>query len=320
MKGSREFDRGLLLLLINVFLSITAACAYRGRTTVQNALSKYYGAEHDLEPDVSQMVKRRAATYRKYGIPSTEIGKFEIILLNVSTMNAIPTSFWLLCFTSADNLLIKHIRNELQALITYDPTRRSDGKRELSFDITKFESDCPLLVSSYHEAIRLTNAQVGNRRVMRDTTITDGVNHYLLKEGYDVQIPSGIAHLSPEFWGPDSSSFDSYRFMRFDHSTLQTGNEKYDERTQIRAYFPFGGGKHLCPERNFAFAEILGAVAVLVLGFDVKSAVGGVFEMPGYSRPDIGEAVGKPRGKSLQLGAKILRREENEDVVWKFVR
>lgn len=313
----RDFDSGMILLLLNIFPSITAPKANRGRTAIQTALAKYYGAEHDLKADVSYMVKGRAATFRKYGVNNADIGKFEIGLLGVSTANAIPTLFWLLCHIFADPSLTQSIRDELAAMVT--DSERPDGKKELSFDITKFESDCPLLVSSYREVIRITNAQLGTRRVMKDTTITDGKVTYLLKEGCDVQIPSGISHLSPDIWGSDSSSFNPRRFMKFDPSTLQSEKEKQEDKVQKRAYFPFGGGKHLCPGRNFAFAEILGAVAVLVLGFEVENVNGGVIVVPDIGKAQFGEAIAKPRGMSAKMGAHISRRKDWEDVVWKFV-
>lgn len=91
---------------------------------------KYYAAEHDLDPSVSQIVKARASVFRKHGIPSAKIGKFEIILLNVSTANAIPTAFWL-CEILADPVLTKSIRDELAAMVGEGP-KRPDGKRDFS--------------------------------------------------------------------------------------------------------------------------------------------------------------------------------------------
>lgn len=316
----RDFDAGIVLLLLNFFPSITAPTAYRGRASVQAALMKYYGAEHDLESNVSQMVKARAATYRKYGIASADIGKFEISLLNVSTANAIPTLFWLLCNICSDASLTQDIREELAMMVTPINSKRPDGKREFAFGITKFDSDCPLLVSCYRETIRISNAQLGTRRVMKDTTISDGANTYLLREGCDVQIPSGIAHLSEFYWGPDSTTFDSRRFLTPPDTGLPKSQKEKDvEKAQKRAYFPFGGGKHLCPGRNFAFAEILGAAAVLILGFEVMGTDGTEIVVPDRGRAMFAEAIAKPRGEGLKMGARIERRKGWEDVVWKFV-
>jgi cytochrome P450 len=35
-------------------------------------------------------------------------------------------------------------------------------------------------------------------------------------------------------------------------------------------FFPFGGGHYMCPGRTFAKQEVLGAVAVLLLNFDIE--------------------------------------------------
>jgi cytochrome P450 len=73
---------------------------------------------------------------------------------------------------------------------------------------------------------------------MRETKIGDGKSTYLLKEGVDAQMPSAIAHLSPDIWSSDSRSFYPRRFM------------DQQDRAQKTAYFPFGEGKYLCPRKN----------------------------------------------------------------------
>jgi cytochrome P450 len=307
-----------MMLLLNVYPSITASKAYKARGAVQAALGDYYTAKYDQGPEVSQMVRGRAAAYRKYNFSDMDIGKFEIALLTVSTANAIPTLFWLLCNICSDSSLIQEIRKEVTTIVS--ETKSEEGEKMLSIDITKFETHCPLLVSSYRETIRISNAKLGNRRVMKDTTISDGTHSYLLREGCDVQIPSGIAHLSPDYWGSDFASFNARRFLMLPETGIpRTQKEKDDDKAQKKAYFPFGGGKHLCPGRNFAFAEVLGAAAVMMLGFEVEKSEGGMIVVPDRGRTMFNEAVAKPRGEALKMGAKISRREGWEDVVWKFV-
>jgi cytochrome P450 len=152
---------------------------------------------------------------------------------------------------------------------------------------------------------------------MADTTINDGKNSYLLREGADIQIPSGVAHIDTAFWGPNASLFDPRRFMKPDEKMSE--KEKADDKEQKRAYFPFGGGKFLCPGRNFAFAEILGTVAVLLLGFEVQTEDGGLIQRHAIGRARLAEAIAKPTGKALSMGARITRRKGWEDAVWKFV-
>ena len=41
------------------------------------------------------------------------------------------------------------------------------------------------------------------------------------------------------------------------------------QKSKRSAFYPIGGGRHLCPSRNFAFAEISGFLAALIIGFDI---------------------------------------------------
>lgn len=315
----RDFEGNMLGLLLNIYPSITFPKAHRGRAQLQAVLIKYYSAKHDLEPDVAQMTKVRAAMFRKRNISDTDIGKFELALLHVSTANAIPTLFWLVCFIVSSPSTTSLIRKELNSIITINKLEPSNGQgREAVIDMTKLDTHCPILVSSYKETIRLANAQVGSRRVMADTLLSDGKRDYLLRAGCDVQLPAGVSHMSTAAWGADAHSFDAKRFLTPEEKGQSSARARIEDREQKKSYFPFGGGKHLCPGRNFAFAEILGAVAVLVAGFEVRGRGGEVLEVPKMGRARIGEGVAKPRGEGLGLGARITRREGWEDVSWRF--
>ncbi|KUJ10373.1 cytochrome P450 [Mollisia scopiformis] len=235
-----DFEGSMLGLLLNIYPSIIFPKAYEGRAKLQTALIKYYTAKHDLEPDVSQMAKNRAALYRRKGISDTDIGKFELALLNVSTANAIPTLFWQLCFISADPNTTATIRKELESMISI--TTLDNGKREATIDITKFDVHCPVLVSSYRETIRLANAQIGARRAMEDTILTDGKTEYLLRAGCDIQLPAGIPHMSKAAWGPDASSFNAKRFLSPEDKGETSAKARSEDREQKKNYIPFGGG------------------------------------------------------------------------------
>jgi hypothetical protein len=308
----RDFEGGIMNILLGV-PEFLAPKTYKGRRDLQTALVAYYSAKYDMRDDVAQMTKARAKVYRDHNIPATDIGRFELALLHVSTANAIPTLFWHLCFICSNAEITAAIRDELLSMITVSPTPNKDGKREVTINITRFDTHAPLLVSSYRETIRLANSQVGTRRAIADTVISDGKNSYLLRKGSDVQMPSGVSQMSPAIWGPNASSFDARRFLKREEKFTENDKE------QKRAYFPFGGGKHLCPGRNFAFAEILGAVALVLLGFDLEAPGGGAIVVPKLGRAKLGEGVAKPTGDGLKTGAILKRRKGWEDVTWKFV-
>ncbi|TVY81776.1 25-hydroxycholesterol 7-alpha-hydroxylase [Lachnellula suecica] len=310
-----DYEGGMISIMMGI-PPYFAPKAYAARTALQAAFMKYYGEKHDLEPDVAQMTKARAGVLRDYGIKDADVGLFEIALLHVATSNAIPTLFWTFVFIVSSSTLTASIRDELMSAATIT-TMSESTKRKISFDISKFSTNCPLLVSAYREATRLASSQTVTRRVMADTTITDGQTTYLLKEGVDLQMPSGVNHMSPSNWGPNAAEFDARRFIQSEDGP-KTEKEKADEKTQRRAYYPFGGGKHLCPGRNFAFAEILGTVAALVLGFDVLGTDGKVLMVPKIGRANMAEAVVKPTGEGAEMGAVFTKRKGWEDVTWDF--
>lgn len=163
---------------------------YEGRAAVQAALITYYKAKHDHDPDVARITKVRADVFRKYGITDEETARLEIGFLHVAVSNAIPTCFWLVAFIASSSSLTASIREELISIT------KIDGN-EAKIDSSKFLSHCPLLVSAYRETIRLISSLVIFRKIMADTTISDGKSSYLLKKDSDAAIAVGVSHMNP---------------------------------------------------------------------------------------------------------------------------
>jgi cytochrome P450 len=272
--------------LLQPFPSWTAPKPYQGRAALQKALRAYFHAGHDQNSDVSLVLKNRVAINKKWGLPIDDIADHELGMLFVSTTNAIPTLFWMIFYVFRDPQLVAELQKEL--LENVEERKDTNFQRECIFNVAKFSTVCPLLVSTYQETMRLTNRQMGTRTVVEDTYLTytpsaeDGgePTTYLLKKGVNIQMPSKMTNYETAVWGTDAHSFDPKRFI--------TTREK--ERQQKRAFNPFGGGKHLCPGRHFAYAEILGTVAALVLGFEIETPEGGRVTVPAMNE-NIAEAV-----------------------------
>jgi cytochrome P450 len=150
-----------------------------------------------------------------------------------------------------------------------------------------------------------------------DTTVSSGDKTYLIKKGSVVFIPSNIYSESPEIWGSNAHLFEPGRWLKDGAGAVDAdGKEaKESERLQKKSFFPFGGGKHLCPGRHLAFAEILGMVALLVMGYDVVMADEGPLRVPRRESRFFGEAVPKPVGGYDVL---VRRKTTFEGVRWGF--
>jgi cytochrome P450 len=88
-----------------------------------------------------------------------------------------------------------------------------------------------------------------------------------------------------------------------------------------KAFAPFGGGIHLCPGRHFAFAEILGTVAVLVMGYEITAKDGELLPTPTskeWKGIKFAEAAAKPYGRLANMSGRIRRRQGFDDVIWSF--
>ena len=210
-----------------------------------------------------------------------------------ATMNSIPGIFWLLCYVLSSPSLLDEIRSEIATIII-----RKD--EEVILDVSQLQRNCPLLVSTWQETLRMANATVSNRVVKEDMLLDD---MYLLKKGAVIQMPSGTMHSSKEIWGSDADEFNARRFL------------KPRKKMQKMGFIPFGGGAILCPGRYFATTEILGVAATLFVGYEFQMKDGGDLKLPGMKRQGMSVQVKHP---AADLQVVIKRRQEFDGMKWGF--
>ncbi|KAG7408762.1 Cytochrome P450 705A22 [Fusarium oxysporum f. sp. rapae] len=160
-----------------------------------------------------------------------------------------------------------------------------NGKRSATFNIAEFEENTSV-------------------------TTPEGTT-YILKKDTDLQLPAGVAHYEDSVWGADVNVFNPERFLPSSKGSTE------DERKRKAAYIPFGGGRHLCPGRNLALAEIIGSASALLLGFEIE-AVGMGFGNVKMLGPQLAGATVRPERYGAGLGAEIAMRQGWEDVEWRF--
>ncbi|KAG8974354.1 hypothetical protein FRC05_007515 [Tulasnella sp. 425] len=182
----------------------------------------------------------------------------EIPLFHALHANATPTAFWVLAYILVTPGLKDRILLEISPAFRTGTT----GNDEPDIDVTYLVSpnSCPLIHSCLYEALRLTSGSLSTRLVEKPTSI----GAYTLYPRNAVFVPSRVAHLAEDHWGPDVLEFDPDRFIKRPEE-LRPGN------MWLR---PFGGGATICPGRRYAGNEVKLFVAGVLRRFEVELRLG----------------------------------------------
>ncbi|GJC78980.1 25-hydroxycholesterol 7-alpha-hydroxylase [Colletotrichum liriopes] len=289
-----------------------------------SALTTYFLSSHDLEDeDVAQMTRETTRLQRERGFNPTDLAAAQVVIIHGSLVSAVPTVFWVVAHVFSNIGLLTRLRDEVLAAVTITKDEAS-GMRRVLITTDRIESRCPILTAAFREAQRLAAVGTLHRRVLNDTEITATVGGarmtYLLKKGTAVLVPVVPSHRNYEAWGDEVDEFDVNRFLAEDMKGVQAtqgnvGGIKKVSMSRKKAYFPFGGGKELCPGRNFATAEALGTLVVLVLGFDISAPDGSVLKLPPQGFSKMTSQTARPL-ETADLRASVKRREGWENVIW----
>ncbi|KAJ3544468.1 hypothetical protein NM208_g3026 [Fusarium decemcellulare] len=295
----QKFEDGAAILTVNIAPKLLAAEALRARNELNVILEPYYAAGYEKNPDVSGLIQERTKILREEGFDDHDLGIQEITMPWVAVTNTIPTLFWFFVHIFSQRHIVEKIRGEIEAVTTITDTEEG---RAATISAKELDKQCEYLYACYREMLRLVIHNTGSRRVENDTTIKDSQGReYLLTKGTNIQWPSSLTHQLDSVWGDDAQCFKPERFLDV---------SAQEEKRRRGANIPFGGGKYLCPGRQFAVAESLGFVGVLAAGFEVEGVV-----VPDSEDPAIGVGTRKPIWGSTSRGAKITRRVGWEDVL-----
>jgi cytochrome P450 len=240
----------------------------------------------------------------KCGLPEEEPLRWEYVMFFAPTTNSGPIAYWLLSYVYADPELLSEVREEVSKVTTISTV---NGVKKASFDITRVQRECPLLVAAWEECFRLSGT-VSVRMVMEDTILAE---KYLLKRGSVIQMPSTPSSNSEAIWGPHPEKFNARRMLK---SSLEAASRE-ERKARTQAYFPWGGGKYICPGKSFATTEIVGFAASMLYGFDVEMRSGGKLATPTPGIRQIGRNVDLP---TEEIDVVIRRRQGFEDVQFAY--
>jgi hypothetical protein len=216
----------------------------------------------DWEPWYGSLfLRERQVMYETAGMSARGSVSPDIGFLFGLSSNAIPATTWTLChiLTSGDKTLLPDLMDELVTI------QRPDG----SLNINKLVQ-LPLLSSTYSETLRVYVDVLVTRTVNQSFTLPSslaGHPGHLLEKGNIAMAPSYLSHHDPVFWstyGEEAVDPEIWHCRRF----LSQG--KYSTSGTSNKLFPYGGGNHMCPGRVFAKQEILAAIAIVLLTFDIE--------------------------------------------------
>lgn len=160
--------------------------------------------------------------------------------------NVQATTFWLLAYLLSDHDLYTAIQRET-----------SPAFRDGILDTNYITQDCPLLMSTYLEVLRLHISSNSVRVVAAPTTFGDRI----LEPGNILMVPFGYMHRNPRAWGDEHSKFNPMRFM----------TKSKAQATNNPSYRPFGAGSNSCPGKALAIRQVLASVACLMYTYDLDA-------------------------------------------------
>lgn len=271
-----EFDHHMLTMFFQV-PKLLSPTAYNVREKALDGLIKWQqkmqeecnvnpidpDGDIDWEPVYGSRANRaRQRYYKARGMSTKTSAGMDLGFLFGLNSNAIPAAGWILLHIlnpEGDKTLLGRVMEELER------AERDNG----SLDIPTLIA-LPLLQSVFHEVTRLYVDVLVTRELKEDLTLPlgDGKRRILLQKDAMVMAPSWLGHRDETLWvDPPCNQFYTERFLRTDP---ETGQRHFTTSGTNGKFFPFGGGKTICPGRVCAKQEVLASVASVLLSFEME--------------------------------------------------
>lgn len=256
----------------------------------------------------SRLNRARQIDYKVRGLNSRSAAMLDLGITFGLSSNVIPVTGWMLMHIlnpKGDPTLLKRVMAEVEQV------EKPDG----SIDVLTL-INLPLVQSIWTETLRLYTDVLVARNATVDTALPlsdDGKTFIQLRKGDNVFAPCWIGHHDPEAWHDQrapSETFYAERFLQPDPKN--PGQQVFNMSSVNGKFYPFGGGRTICPGRVFAKQEGLGALAMTLLRFEFE--VLGFVDEGGKSTEDfVRPALVYPGTAGLAPGGDVrvrIRRRE----------
>ena len=256
----------------------------------------------------SRLNRARQLDYKNRNLNERSGAALDLGITFALSSNAIPATNWMLANVlnpNGDPTLLPRVMTDLRK------AERDDG----SVDVPTLVGS-PLLQSIWTETLRLFTDVLVTRNVDQDITLPvddSGKSFIQMKKGDNVFAPSWLGHHDEVAWAGGEAPVDVFYAERFLVDDPANPEQQMFTLTGTNGkFFPFGGGKTICPGRVFAKQEALGAFAMVLLRFDfdvlgfVDKDGKETDDFPGFARVFPGSGALTPSG---DLKVKMRRRE-----------
>ncbi|TLD14907.1 hypothetical protein PspLS_10793 [Pyricularia sp. CBS 133598] len=262
-KAWYTFEPKMTIFALNLCPRLVASKAFHAREYMVKVWDQYF--DKAWHRDSSELTKARDKLHSDFHISPEENARIEVGGTQTVLSNSIPAALWMIYHVFADSATLQDIRDELLAGAREGP----DGVRTIDSDYVT--GSCPILLSTFKEMLRLYANNTSTRLVMEDYMLDGKI---LLKKNSILMVPARVQHTDRSAWGDDVDFFDHRRFVP------KTDGRRKSSTVAMRG---FGGGKTLCPGRQFATVEIIMFAALAALKFDVRP-VSAIWVIPGSEK------------------------------------
>lgn len=257
---------------------------FAARETIVSAFTKVFADKRNEQ--ASQLVKNRAEVLRRYGIPESDVARFETVNGFGILLKLLPTAYWTIWHIFSDSALLDAVREEARVALGLDPPLKDKSSLDASQRL-------PLLNSVMNEALRYNTTGAAVRRVVKDHFLS---GQFLLKKDSYCLVPNKGIHFNTDQWGANARSFQLDRFLK--------------GKTNRESFRGFGGSVNACPGKSFAASLILTIVAAIVLRFDIEPCTeSGILDHPGHDESSMAIVVARLVRK---YRVKFVRRGQRE--------
>jgi cytochrome P450 len=271
-----DFDRHMLELFFGL-PEVLVPAAVKARDNCVSGITRWYeGMEREgleeveastsdvaWEPNYGSRANRaRQEMYRKLGLSRKARAGLDLGFTFGLASNAIPATGWMLLHIldpNADKSIYPRVMAELRS------AQNADGTLNLPVMF-----GLPLFQSIFHEVLRLYTDILVARSLEKDHVLPISSNRRVLLHKGTLAFAPCWPGQRDSAWSEGHKSAAAFNHERFLTTDPETGKDVFTTSGTAGRFFPFGGGKSVCPGRVFAKQEVLAATACVLLGYDIE--------------------------------------------------